>query len=68
MREYSASKLIFAVIYLFISYYISYIYTWHIGGRRELHTWLWWVNLKVKVHLEDLGMDRRIVLKWVVKR
>jgi len=33
-----------------------------------LHTWLWWVNLKVKVHLEDLGMDRRIVLKWVVKR
>lgn len=32
-----------------------------------MHTVVWWVNLKAKEHVEDLSMDRRTLLKWVVK-
>jgi len=32
-------------------------------GRREVHKWFWWVNLKAKGHLEDLGGDGRIIQK-----
>ena len=32
-------------------------------GIGEVHTGVWWVNLKVTDHLEDPGIDDRIILK-----
>jgi hypothetical protein len=29
---------------------------------------VWWVNLKERNHLEDVGVDMRIILKWVMKQ
>jgi hypothetical protein len=33
--------------------------------RGELHTGVWWENSKKKDHLEDSGLDGRIILKWI---
>jgi hypothetical protein len=35
------------------------------GERREIHTGFWWENLKERDHIEDLGLDGRMILKWV---
>jgi hypothetical protein len=35
--------------------------------RRKIHSGFWWVNLKERDHLENLGIDERIILKWVLK-
>ena len=32
-----------------------------------MHVGFWWGNLKVKCQLEDLGRDRRVTLKVVLK-
>ena len=37
-------------------------------GRDELYTVFWWENLSERYHLEDLGVDGMIVLKWDFKR
>jgi hypothetical protein len=39
-----------------------------VKGRGEVHTGLWWVKLKERVHLQDLGVDGMIILKWISKR
>jgi hypothetical protein len=31
----------------------------------EVHTGFWWGNLRVRDHLEDPGVDQRIILKWI---
>jgi len=36
-------------------------------GRREVHTEFWLGNMKERAHLEDLGVDGRIILKWIFK-
>jgi hypothetical protein len=36
--------------------------------RTEVHTGLWWGNLREGDHLEDLGVDGRIILKWIFER
>ena len=33
-----------------------------------MHTGFWWGDLKERDHLEDLEVDRRIVLKWILKK
>jgi len=38
---------------------------WHVCGRGKLHTGFWWGNLRKRDHLEDLGIDRRKILKYV---
>jgi hypothetical protein len=38
-----------------------------IWGRRDIHTWSWWGNLKEIGHMNDLGIDRRIILKCIGK-
>jgi hypothetical protein len=31
-------------------------------GEGEVHTYIWWGNLREKDHLEDLGVDGRIIV------
>jgi hypothetical protein len=41
---------------------------WHIWGRGEVHTGLYWGNLREEDHLEDPGVDGRRILKWTSER
>jgi hypothetical protein len=34
--------------------------------RWEMHTKFWSGNLKGRDHAEDSGINRRIILKWIV--
>jgi hypothetical protein len=40
----------------------------HNGGRRDVHTGLWWGNLKEEYCWGDKGIDGRIILKWMLKK
>jgi hypothetical protein len=40
----------------------------HVWGRGEVLTEFWWGNLKARGHLEDLGIDARVKLKWKLKK
>jgi hypothetical protein len=33
-----------------------------------VHTGFWWGNLRKRIYLEDLGVDGRIILKWVFRK
>jgi len=35
-------------------------------GRGDVYTGLWWVNLRERDHLEDLGVEGRIILRWTL--
>jgi len=41
---------------------------WHVRRRGEMHTGLWWRSLKKSVHLENLDVSRRIILKHIFKK
>ena len=41
---------------------------WHGWGTEELHRWFWWENPIKIYHLEDKGIDGRIILKWILKK
>jgi hypothetical protein len=36
---------------------------WYVWGRKEVHAGFWWGNLRERDHLEDTGVDGRIILK-----
>jgi hypothetical protein len=41
----------------------------HVARMGEkLHTGFWWGNLREGDHLEDPGVDRRIILKLIVRK
>jgi hypothetical protein len=33
-----------------------------------MHTGFWWGDLRERDHLDDLGLDGRIILKWIFKK
>ena len=37
-------------------------------GRVKMHTGFWWGNLRELDHLEDRGIDGRIILKWILEK
>jgi len=36
-------------------------------GGEDVHTRLWWETLSERGHLEDPGIDGRIILRWILK-
>jgi hypothetical protein len=36
--------------------------------KREVHTGFWWGDMRDGDHLEDPGVDGRIILKWISKK
>jgi hypothetical protein len=41
---------------------------WHVWGRGELHAGFWWRNLREKDYLEDPGVNRRLILRWIFRK
>jgi len=37
-------------------------------GREEVHARFWWGNLKKRGHLEDPGVDGKIILRWIFRK
>jgi hypothetical protein len=36
-------------------------------GRGEAHKGFWWGNLMERDHLEDPGLNRKMILRWIFK-
>jgi hypothetical protein len=36
-------------------------------GDREVHVRFWWEHLGERDHLEDLGVDGKVIIKWIFK-
>ena len=41
---------------------------WHVRETEEVRSVFWWWDPKERVHLEDLGVDGSITLKWIAKK
>jgi len=41
---------------------------WRVLETGEVHIGVWWGNMNEGVYLEDLGLDGRIILKWVFRK
>ena len=37
-------------------------------GRVHVYTECWWGDLRGKDHLEDTGVDGRIILRWIFRK
>ena len=41
---------------------------WHLWGIVEVYTRFWWGNLRERDHLEDPGVDGKIILRWIFRK
>ena len=41
---------------------------WHVWETGKVHAGFWWGNLRERHHLEDLGVDGRIILTLICKK
>jgi hypothetical protein len=41
---------------------------WHVCWRGEVYTGVGWGNMKNRYYLEDAGVDRKLILKWISKK
>jgi len=41
---------------------------WIEWGRGEVYTGIWWRNRSERDHLEDPGIDGRIILRWIFRK
>jgi hypothetical protein len=37
-------------------------------GGDEMHRKFWFESLRRRAHSEDLGMDGRMILKWILRK
>jgi hypothetical protein len=37
-------------------------------GEKRVNTGFWWGNMRERGHLEDPGVDGRIMLKWIFRK
>jgi hypothetical protein len=67
---------IYIYIYIFISKILNKIIEknldwwdmWHVWRRGGACTGFWWGNLRERDQLEDPGVDRRIILRWIFRK
>jgi hypothetical protein len=38
------------------------------GGSGEVNTGFWWGDLRETDHLEDLGVNGRVILRWIIRK
>jgi hypothetical protein len=41
-------------------------YVAHVCERKTVYLF-WRIKLRERVHLEDLGLDERLILKWILR-
>jgi len=41
---------------------------WNVWGIREMHREFWWGSLRQRDHLEVVGEDGKIILKWIFNK
>jgi hypothetical protein len=37
-------------------------------GRGEVYVGVWWEKVRERNHLEDPGVDGRIILRWICRK
>jgi hypothetical protein len=40
----------------------------HVARMGEMHTGFWWGNLREKAHLENQGVNGRIIVRWIFRK
>jgi hypothetical protein len=41
---------------------------WHVWETGEVHVGFWWGDLSERERFEGMGVDVRIILKWIFKK
>ena len=49
---------------------LSFAIPWLNGymGKRIIFTGFWWGNLRKRDHLEDAGVDGRVIVSWIFRK